>query len=120
MPPLFRQFRQIYSNFPNAPRGSRRNGARPQELTLSSADEIELESFYDYRYRGRDMIAVRAPFATTGDAPDLVGRIASIGGVRYHILAISRQIGGPIAKGEPIGIAVRPADGDGPRNATAC
>jgi hypothetical protein len=82
---------------------------------VNPSDELELERFYSYGYRGKTMIAVRAPAATTNDAPDLVGRIMRIDGERYEIVAISRQISGPIAKGEPIGLEVRPAVGQAVR-----
>jgi hypothetical protein len=78
---------------------------------LPSISDLDLESFYSYGYKGRPMFAVRAPFATTGEAPDIVGRIARIAGRRYEIVAISRQISGPIAKGEPIGVEVRAVTG---------
>jgi hypothetical protein len=70
-----------------------------------SAD-IELESFYAYGYQQRSMIAVRAPSAMANDAAELVGRVALIAGRRYRVLAVARQITGPVAKGEPIGIEV--------------
>ncbi|MCB1545535.1 MAG: hypothetical protein H6872_01760 [Methylobacteriaceae bacterium] len=76
----------------------------------ASQSQIALESYYAYGYRGRSMMAVRAPFATSGEAPDLVGRIARIDGAAYRVIGISRQISGPIAKGEPIGVEVRPLD----------
>lgn len=75
---------------------------------MSSGAILDLELLYAYGYRDRPMMAVRSPFATPGDAPDLVGRIARIGGERVKILAISRQISGPIAKGEPIGVEIGP------------
>ena len=74
---------------------------------MSSTADLDLDVFYSYGYKGKSMLAVRAPFATTGDAPDLVGRVALVGGQRYEIIAVSRQISGRIAKGEPIGIEVR-------------
>jgi len=80
---------------------------RKADRSVSTQDELELEAFYPYGFGGREMIAVRAPFATSHEAPDLVGRIARVDGRRYEILAISRQISGPIAKGEPIGVEVR-------------
>ena len=81
---------------------------------MSAEDALDLDVFYAYGYQGRSMMAVRAPFAMTGDAPDLVGRIARISGAQYEILSISRQIAGPIAAGEPIGVEVRPALRDRP------
>ena len=76
----------------------------------ASQSEIALEPYYAYGYRGRTMMAVRAPFATSGKVPDLVGRIARIDGTAYRVIGISRQISGPIAKGEPIGVEVRLLD----------
>ncbi len=73
------------------------------------SDDLHLESFYSYGYKGKSMAAVRAPNATTAQAPDLVGRFAWIDGRRVEILSISRQISGPIAKGEPIGVEIRAA-----------
>ena len=81
---------------------------------MPAEDVLDLDIFYAYGYQGRSMMAVRAPFAMAGDAPDLVGRIARIGGARYEIVSVSRQITGPIAAGEPIGIEVRPASSDRP------
>ncbi len=67
---------------------------------------IRLECFYAYGFQGREMRAVRAPFAMAGDAAGLVGQVAEIDGSAYRIIAVSRQISGPIAKGEPIGVEV--------------
>lgn len=75
----------------------------------TSSDQIDLESFYAFRYRGMSMFAVRAPFAMDGEARQLVGQTARIAGHIYEILAVHRQITGPIARGEPIGVEVRPA-----------
>jgi hypothetical protein len=69
-------------------------------------DTLDLDVFYSYGYKGRAMMAVRAPFAMADDS-GLTGRIARIGGEDFEIVAISRQISGPIAAGEPIGIEVR-------------
>lgn len=74
-----------------------------------SAPQIALESYYAYGYRGRSMMAVRAPFAMSGEALELVGRIARIDGAPYEVVGVWRQISGPIAKGEPIGLEVRAA-----------
>ena len=71
------------------------------------SSEITLEPFYAYGYRGRSMMAVRAPFAMSSDASELVGQIARIDGAPYRVLGVWRQISGPIAKGEPIGLEVR-------------
>lgn len=71
------------------------------------APTLSLECFYAYGYRGRAMFAVRAPFAMEGEARELIGKTARIDGASYEILAVSRQISGPIAKGEPIGVEGR-------------
>ena len=68
---------------------------------------LQLECFYAYGYRGRAMFAVRAPFAMDGAAQELIGKKALIDGVLREIVAVSRQISGPIAKGEPIGVEAR-------------
>jgi hypothetical protein len=75
---------------------------------MAVQDIIDLEFFYSYGYQGRTMMAVRAPFATTGDGAGLIGRIVRIGGVCFEARSIGRQISGPIAVGEPIGVEVRP------------
>ena len=72
--------------------------------------EIALETFYAYGYRGRSMIAARAPFAMSGEARELVGRIARIDGALYQVVGVWRQISGPIARGEPIGLEVQAAE----------
>lgn len=77
---------------------------------MASHPEIALESYYSYGHRGRAMTAVRAPFAMRGDAPEIVGRTVRIDGVAHLVLAVSRQISGPIAKGEPIGVETRALD----------
>lgn len=75
--------------------------------TRREFSEIALECFYPYGFRGKTMLAVSAPWATTGEAPDLIGQIVGVGTARYRIVSISRQISGPIARGEPIGVEVR-------------
>ena len=79
---------------------------------MLSDDELHLDLFYAYGYAGKSMMAVRAPRAMTGDAPALIGRVAWIGAARYKIVSIARQITGPIAMGEPIGVEVRPVQED--------
>lgn len=74
------------------------------------ASDIALEHFYAYGWRGRNMMAVRSPFAMDGAARELIGQNVRIDGVNYEILAVSRQISGPIAAGEPIGVEVRGLD----------
>lgn len=77
---------------------------------LTFEPEIALESYYSYGYQGRSMVAARAPFAMSGDAPELVGRTVRIDGALYRVAGVFRQISGPIAKGEPIGLEVRAAE----------
>jgi hypothetical protein len=81
--------------------------ATEKKQRLMSA--IILEAFYCYGYKGRDMIAVRAPFAMSARADEMIGREVEVAGRRYVALGVARQISGPIAKGEPIGIEVREA-----------
>lgn len=69
--------------------------------------EITLESYYAYGYQGRSMVAARAPFAMSGEAAELVGRTVRIDGALYRVAGVFRQISGPIAKGEPVGLEVR-------------
>lgn len=55
------------------------------------------------------MLAIRAPFAMGSAGAELIGQAIEANGRRYVVLAIARQISGPIAKGEPIGVEVRDA-----------
>lgn len=71
-------------------------------------DDLHLEPFYSYGYKGKSMLAVRAPFATS--ATDLIGRIARVEGRRFEILSVARMASGPIARGEPIGVELRAAE----------
>ena len=75
-------------------------------MQSQTAPEQELEAFYAYGYRGRAMFAVRAPFTMDAEGRGLVGRIVRIHGAHYEVRAIARQISGPIAAGEPIGVEV--------------
>jgi hypothetical protein len=80
--------------------------AKDAEATPLFDAAIDLYCFYAYGYGGRTMYAVRAPFATPNEG--LVGRVARIEGKLYRIVSVLRQIGGPIAAGEPIGVEVSP------------
>lgn len=73
---------------------------------MSEVAPIDVHAFYHYGYRGRDMMAIRSPFAMQADAAQLVGRAVRVDGIVYHVTAIARQITGPIAAGEPIGIEI--------------
>ena len=53
------------------------------------------------------MYAIRAPFAMPETGEGLVGRLARIQGKLYRVVAIMREIGGPIAAGDPIGVAAQ-------------
>ncbi len=66
---------------------------------------IEVEVFYWYGRSGRDMVAIRAPFAMASDA-ELIGRVLRIGDVTHAVRAVARQVSGPIRKGEPLGIEI--------------
>lgn len=70
---------------------------------------IIVEAFYRYGYRGKPMLAIRAPFAMGSDGAELIGHAIEADGRRYVVRAIARQISGPIVKGEPIGVEVRDA-----------
>ena len=70
------------------------------------ADAV-FEAFYSYGYDGKDMMAVRAPFSMTADADEIIGQRVRIGALYYRVLAVRRQIHGPIPAGEPIGVEVR-------------
>lgn len=66
---------------------------------------IEVETFYRYGYRGRDMMAIRAPFAMSTDA-EIVGKRLLADSVIFRVASVARQISGPIQKGEPIGVEI--------------
>lgn len=84
--------------------------ARDPEGAGAHEAAIPLFAFYAYGYRGRPMYAVRAPFAMPGTGEGLVGRVAGIEGKLYRVHSILRQIDGPIAAGEPIGVEVSPSE----------
>ena len=83
-------------------------------LTAGAADDagkpvlepLELEIFYPYGFQGREMFAARAPHAMSAKAEGLIGRMLRVGGKLYTIRAVHRQISGPIAAQEPIGLEV--------------
>ncbi|MCC3245461.1 hypothetical protein LG047_09025 [Methylocystis sp. WRRC1] len=70
-------------------------------------EPIKVEAFYHYGYKGRDMIAIIAPYPMSADAAEIIGRTVLVGSRPYEVAAVARQISGPIAKGEPIGIEAR-------------
>lgn len=75
---------------------------------MSSPDDrpLSLNALYFYGYQGRSMVAVRAPSALPDNARALVGREADVRGQRFRIVAVERQISGPVTQGEPIGLEV--------------
>ena len=75
---------------------------------MSSPDDaaLSLRALYFYGYQGRSMVAVRAPSAMPDNARALVGRYAEAAGRRFRIVATERQISGPVAAGEPIGLEI--------------
>jgi hypothetical protein len=84
------------------------NSAKDEE-TASFSDALDMPCFYAYGYGGRIMYAVRAPFAAPDADEAFIGRVARIEGKLYRIVSVLRQIGGPVAAGEPIGVEVSPA-----------
>ena len=80
---------------------------------INQAEEapIAVGAFYHYGYGGREMLAIRAPFAMGADAADIIGRAIEADGRRYVVLSIARQTSGPIHRGEPIGVELRGAEG---------
>ncbi|MBM3564022.1 MAG: hypothetical protein FJX48_12985 [Alphaproteobacteria bacterium] len=71
---------------------------------------IAVEAFYRYGYKGRPMLAIRAPFAMGAEGAEIVGRAIEADGRRYVVVSIARQISGPIHRGEPFGVELRVAD----------
>lgn len=74
---------------------------------MADQEPIEVETFYRYGYRGRDMIAILAPFAMSADASEIIGRTVLVAGTPHRVTGVARQISGVIHKGEPIGIEAR-------------
>lgn len=83
----------------------RRKALIRQGKTMSDSDAIEVEAFYRYGYRGREMIAIRSPFAMTANS-EIIGRRVRVGAAVHRVLGVWRQISGPIQKGEPVGVEV--------------
>ncbi|WP_292533661.1 hypothetical protein [Methylocystis sp.] len=71
---------------------------------------LAVEAFYRYGYRGRAMLAIRAPFAMGADGGEIIGRVIEADGRRYVVVSIARQVSGPIHRGEPFGVELRSAD----------
>ena len=70
--------------------------------------------FYAYGRQGRTMYAIRAPFAAPASGEGLIGRRVRIEGKLGRGVSILRQIDGPIAAGDPIGVEVSAVDQDLP------
>lgn len=75
---------------------------------MTQSAETVLDPLYFYGYRGKAMVAAPAPAAMPDNAKALIGEIVAVGTARYRVLSIQRQISGPVAKGEPIGIEIEP------------
>lgn len=80
----------------------------PAERSQSANPPLKLDAYYPYGYQGREMYAVRAPWAMAGAAKDLIGRVVEIEHRSYRILGVWRQIRGHITAGEPIGVEITP------------
>jgi hypothetical protein len=76
-------------------------------MTMEQAGVIALESFYAYGFRGRELVAVRAPFDMDAKASGFIGSLVRVGAGIYRVLAVRRQITGPITSGEPIGVELQ-------------
>ncbi|KAF0120262.1 MAG: hypothetical protein FD148_3581 [Methylocystaceae bacterium] len=80
------------------------------EIANAGEAPIVVEAFYRYGYRGRSMLAIRAPFAMGADGAEIIGRAIETGARRYVVVSIARQISGPIHSGEPLGVELRASD----------
>ncbi len=80
------------------------------QIDQSAEAPIAVDAFYRYGYGGRQMVAIRAPFAMGADGADIIGRTIEADGRRYVVASIARQISGPIHRGEPFGVELRGAD----------
>ncbi len=72
---------------------------------MTASEPIDVESFYRYGYQGREMVAIRAPFAMDSERV-FVGQIVRIGNDACTVRAVARQVSGSIQKGEPLGIEI--------------
>jgi hypothetical protein len=72
---------------------------------MTTTAPIEVETFYRYGHKGREMVAIRAPCAMA-DESDFIGRVVKIGDATHAVRAVPRQASGPIQKGEPLGIEI--------------
>ncbi len=73
---------------------------------IGSLEPLDLDIFYPYGFQGREMFAARAPHAMSEKADGLVGCKLRVNGKIYSIIAVHRQVSGPIAAQEPVGLEV--------------
>lgn len=83
--------------------------ANSDQIDPAREAPIAVEAFYHYGYKGRQMLAIRAPFAMGADGAEIIGRAIEADGRRYVVVSIARQISGPIHRGEPFGAELRAA-----------
>ena len=81
-----------------------------REIAHAGEAPIVVEAFYRYGYKGRSMLAIRAPFPMGADGAEIIGRAIEAGARRYIVVSIARQISGPIHLGEPFGVELRASD----------
>jgi hypothetical protein len=84
--------------------------AHAGEAPIAGEPPIMVEAFYRYGYKGREMLAIRAPFAMSADGAEIIGRLIESDEKRYVVASIARQISGPIHHGEPFGVELRAGD----------
>lgn len=80
------------------------------DIQQKPAAPVVVEAFYRYGYKGRPMLAIRAPFAMGADGAEIIGRVIDAGGRHHVVVGIARQISGPIHPGEPFGVELRAND----------
>ncbi len=84
--------------------------ANSDQIDRAGVAPIAVDAFYRYGYKGRPMLAMRAPFAMAADGAEIIGRAIEADGRRYVVISIARQTSGPIHRGEPFGVELREAD----------
>lgn len=92
------------------PRFGARMNASSNQIDQAGEAPISVEAFYHYGYRGRRMLAIRAPFAMSAEGAEIVGRVIETQRRHYVVVSIARQVSGPIHRGEPFGVELREAD----------
>lgn len=73
-------------------------------------DVLDVDILYEYGLDSAPLLAIRAPFATSADGAGLVGSVIVTSSGQRQIMAVARRTSAPIAKGEPIGVHVRPIE----------